>query len=230
MTSLKSFTSQCLGISQPSSVVRDVFSLNRGLQRPVSLRRQMELARGDSFGINAIAVCPDSFTDDDWDEMEFAIQAARDIYDDVGIGIRDVQYWSVPAADNPSQCTLGDDDDDLAESRELSNDYTVDNDYLDVFFVRWLVGGTAGWSAVDGPCSKDSVLGFNMSGSVVELLGAPAVTAVVLAHEMGHYFGLDHTTLSNNFMRASVGAGDTNITSGQGNVVRDKTCFVGEVC
>lgn len=231
MASLKSFTSQCLGVSQPSSVVRDVFSLNRGLQQEVSLKRQMRLARGESFGINAILVCPSTFSSADRDEVEFAIQAARDIYDDVDIGIREVEYWSVPASDNPSQCTLGDNgDDDLVESRQLTNDYTVDNDYLDVFFVRSIVGSAAGWSAINGPCSKEPFLGFGMSGSVVELTGTPAFTGVALAHEVGHYLGLDHSTGSSNFMQAAGGAGNTVITTTQGDTIKNNPCFVEEVC
>lgn len=232
MASINTVLDQCLGVDSPGSVVRDLFDLRRGVQLELSVKRQLGLVRGDAFGINAIVVCPDSFTAADYDEIEFAIQGARDIYDGVGVGIDTVEWYSVPASDNTSQCTLGDDEDDLAEARELSNDYTVDNDHLDVFFVRSIVGSTAGWSAVDGPCSKDSFLGlgFGMSGSVVELVGAPAITAVILAHELGHYFGLEHASLSGNFMRGTSGTNNTGITTGQGATVKDKTCFVTEDC
>jgi hypothetical protein len=228
MDSIKTFASQCLGLGPSFSVLRDVFGFSHGTQRTMSLRAQMRRSRATSIGINAIMVCPESLSAADFAEVEYAIQGMREIYATEGIGVRAVEWYHVPTADADLHCVLGDDASSLSEAIDLTNDWTVSNDSLDVFFVQNITGGTIGWSAVNGPCSKDASSG--MSGSVVGLEGSPDLSIVVLAHEVGHYLGLPHVTGTNNVMRESISSSDTDITTSQGNTMKQKTCFVGDEC
>lgn len=109
--------------------------------------------------------------------------------------------------------------------QKLTNDWTVPNDALDIFFVLTYSGSTIGLSRVDGPCDKDAK---GMDGSVVAIEGSANTTGFVLAHEAGHYLGLNHSTNMNNLMFGTVPNGG-QLTSGQGADMRDH-CFVDPGC
>jgi hypothetical protein len=108
---------------------------------------------------------------------------------------------------------------------DLTNDWTVPNSALDIFWVLTYSGSTIGYSRVDGPCDKDAK---GMDGSVVAIEGAVTTTGFVLAHEAGHYLGLSHSSSSGNLMFGTVPNGG-NLTSGQGSDMRDH-CFTKSGC
>jgi hypothetical protein len=74
------------------------------------------------------------------------------------------------------------------EINELRNRYTVDNWFLDVFFVEGRWDGAFGSSPTDGPVDKQG----NSSGLVIRRDGDTVNLGQTFAHEAGHYFGLEH--------------------------------------
>lgn len=227
--SLKQTAKQCLSETPDMSVLTNVFGYGRGAPEKLSVKRQLELVQGQSFGINIIVVCPGSFSSADYRKIEEAVQVARDLFAQRDIGLRGVERYHVESGDANGHCVLGDDGSSNSEAQALTQDWTVDNDFMDAFLVRTITGSTAGWSAVDGQCDKQSA-GCEMSGSVFEVLNNSTVMGIILAHELGHYFGLEHNSSTNNFMNASVGPSNTNITNGQANTIKGKDCFTTEVC
>jgi hypothetical protein len=230
VSSLRETATECTGESTPVSVLEDVFDYQLGPDRPLSLGDQLDRVRGQSFGINVIGVCPESFSTADVRDIEEAIQEARDLFAQVGVGIRAVEWYRIDAGDANGHCELGDDGSPIAEARALTNDWTIDNDLMDLFVVRNFTG-RGGRSAIDGDCDKSTgSCESGMSGSVVELISPAATMGILMAHELGHYFGLEHTSRTNNFMNPTVGTANTGITTSQGSVVRGKDCFTEEVC
>ncbi len=220
--SLKSIAS-CVGASTPFRVRRDFFGFaHGGPGRDLSLKRQLELCQGESLGINIIKVGLEDFTDTNNNEIENAIQFAREIYDDVDIGIRRVLWWHITNAQAGSHRTI----DSVGEARDLTHDWTVNNSFLDVFVVRNM-NGADGWSAVDGDPDKDAK---NMTGSVVSLNGSFNNSGNTMAHEIAHYLGLEHVSSNTNFIGGNGSSNsNTGISSGQGNTMKQHG-YVRDVC
>lgn len=130
------------------------------------------------------------------------------------------RYRDIEMDDNKdSDCTAGSD-----EADDLRDDWSSPNDsWLDVWLVETLSGpacaaSVGGFSPVDGPTSK----GGSRSGVIVKMSSADLSTAggrnlmgIIIAHEVGHFLGLNHTSTNDNFMEASVGGSNTDITHGQ---------------
>ena len=124
----------------------------------------------------------------------------RDIYSTVGISLGRIEYFGITTAMAPGRDRIDDD----SEAEDLTNEYTVQNAGCDVFFVREYVGWTSGRSAIDGPFDKDAGIFDGFTGSVVEVdttlvhttspifMGDVNYTGITLAHEVGHYLGLNH--------------------------------------
>src|SRR5688572_13937761 len=137
----------------------------------------------------------------------------------VNLGVGRVRRYFITDADANNHENIGSD----GEAEDLTNEWTVDNRALDIFFVLTYSGDAIGLSRVDGPCDKDAK---GMDGSVVAI--ETALTGAVLAHEAGHYLGLDHSDDDNNLMFRSVPNGG-NLTNNQGADMRDH-CFVRSPC
>jgi hypothetical protein len=242
MASLRSLAN-CIGLTGEVSIVRDFLGFSRGQLPPdptgaavvVSLKKQAERLQGRHFHLNVIAVGSDQFTDADFIEVDYSIYKARNVYDQVSLGVGRVLHWVVTTAqanglDTPTS------EDDL---EQLTNDWTVPNDALDMFMPHNMSvpsngGSVLGRSAEDGSCDKDSK---GMTGSTCGLWG-PEQTARSFAHEIGHYLGLGHENgQPNNLMAQSgvvIAAGKSTrtaveLTAGQGDDVRDH-CFVRDGC
>ncbi|WP_431963744.1 reprolysin-like metallopeptidase [Nocardia sp. bgisy134] len=78
--------------------------------------------------------------------------------------------------------------DNQDEINQLRSKYTVDNWYLDVFFVEGRWDGAFGSSPVDGPVDKEG----DGSGLVLRRDGDTVNLGQTFAHESGHYLGLEH--------------------------------------
>lgn len=74
------------------------------------------------------------------------------------------------------------------EINVLRNKYTVNNWFLDVFFVEGRWDGAFGSSPTDGSVNKEG----NNSGLVVRRDSDTINLGQTFAHESGHYFGLEH--------------------------------------
>jgi len=222
--SLKNVTQNCLGITPPLSVLRDVFGYFFPPGQTLSLKRQLELLSEPGFNINVILVADDNFTWQDWEETQYAIQFMRNIYANVNLCVRKIRWQGINAADAGSYATI----DSGSEAHDLTDDWNgPDSGYLDVFVVRSM-NGADGWSAVKGPCSKDDK--DEMTGSVVSLNGVYDNSGNTFAHEIGHYLGLKHISDPNNFIGNNGGSNaNTGIFAWQGTTMK-KHCYVKDIC
>jgi hypothetical protein len=120
--------------------------------------------------------------------------------------------------------------DNQDEINELRNKYTVDNWYLDVFFVEGRWDGAFGSSPTDGPVDKQG----DSSGLIVRRDSDTVNLGQTFAHEAGHYLGLEHAdeddgcadtdpsspTISDNFIFSASQSDSTVITGCQINKMR----------
>jgi Metallo-peptidase family M12B Reprolysin-like len=168
------------------------------------------------ISINVIRVGSELFTSADITTINNAIEVLRTTYATVGLTLRRVERFIIPLARANGREII----DNNGEAETLTDEWTVSNNAVDVFFVKTYVGSVAGLSPVGGPCNKNAK---GMDGAVVELIGS--TTGQVLAHEVGHYLGLSHVTGdSTNLMFPSVPNGG-RLSAGQGNTIRSH-CFV----
>ncbi len=138
-----------------------------------------------AVSINVIRVGSDQFTSTDLTTINNAVTVMRNVYATVGITLRRVEHWIITTAQAKGRDVI----DSNSEAEALTDEWTVPNNNVDVFFVKLYVGSVAGLSPVGGPCNKNAK---GMDGAVVELIGS--TTGLVLAHEVGHYLGLGHVT------------------------------------
>lgn len=181
---------QCLGFSGRLSVVHNFLGyFTQFSGRNISLLRQVQLLQNRYINLNIIRVGIDNFSAADKEDIDTAIQTTRNIYATVNLGIGRVDYYDITVADSSGRDVINND----AEARSLTDEWTLPNASLDVFFVlnSWASGTgsliTLGYSATYGPCDKDR--SGVMTGSVISIIG---VSRQTLAHELGHYLGLPH--------------------------------------
>jgi hypothetical protein len=169
--------------------------------------------------VNIIRVGEQNFTATERTRIFNALRSnASSLYQQQDLDIGAISTWFINVTDAGGYVTINSD----GEAEDLTNDWTVDNSFMDMFVVRSYVGSTAGLSAVDGPCDKDAK---GMDGSVIELQSSQALTGIIMAHELGHYLGLSHTSATNNVMNPSVGTGNTVLAGSQATNMKDH-CFM----
>ena len=117
----------------------------------------------------------------------------RDIYAEVNLGIRRINWQRIPLADAGGYVDIA----DQGEAQDLTDDFSGPGGGIDVFMVQ-SIGDASGWSKVKGPCDKASK--FYLSGAVLELSGGRRFTGMALGHEVGHYLGLEHNGTTTNLM------------------------------
>lgn len=211
----------CIGVTGEFSVARDFFGFLRGAPSEVSVQTQVNRLKQRHVHMNFIRVGSDQFTTADLEEMDSALQFTRDTYAQVNLGVGKIEHYVITTTEAGGAENIDNDD----EAEELTNDWTVPNSALDIFWVLTYATSTIGLSRVDGPCDKNAK---GMDGSVVAIEGSVNTTGYVLAHEAGHYLGLGHSSSSANLMFGTVPNGG-GLTSGQGSNMRDH-CFTKSSC
>lgn len=226
MTSVRQVAENCLGLSGTISVRTGVYGYIWGdMDRELNLRQHLNLIQGPSCNLCLILVGhePDfsgAFSQANTRRMQAAIDVARGIYAQVGVGIRKLDWRYIPSAEAGGYTVV-----DGAEATDLTEDYSGPPGSLDVFFVS-NVTDASGWSKVDGPCNKDAK---GRTGSVLELSSTDLVTGIVLGHEVGHYLGLPHAGDITNLMGddsdgdgiGSINSSSLNLSNSQGNTMKD---------
>lgn len=211
----------CIGVTGSFSVSRDFFGFLRGAPVDVSVASQIQRLKGRHVHINFIRVGSDQYTKSDLAEMDSALQFTRDTYAQADLGVGRIEHFVISTAEANGADNVNNND----EAEELTNDWTVPNSALDVFWVLTYSGPTIGLSRVAGPCNKNAK---GMDGSVVAIEGSANTTGFVLAHEAGHYLGLKHASSNTNLMFRNVPNGG-NLTSSQGSKIRGH-CFTKPGC
>lgn len=212
----------CIGRENGTSILGDLFGYFV-VPKEISVRDQIEALENKHYHVNVIMVAPENYFDGAIKQICYSLQVTREIFSNVNFGIGRIEWFQI-SEEQAGDLSVTDSE---AEAEELTSDWTVSNDGLDLFVVR-LMTDTDGWSAVDGSCDKDSK-GF--TGSVVELYsGDDNYAANGFAHEMGHYLGLNHIADPNNFIGGNGGSNsNTAIMNSQGDIMKTH-CFVKNGC
>ncbi len=246
MVSTRAVASSCLDLNGAFTIREDVFGYVWGPleDRSLSLRDHLARISGPSISITVILVGHEPglagwFDEDDVFQIQSAIDWARQIYAQAGLGIRRIYWAYIPTADANGY--------DVIESSSDATDLTEDwsglpADSLDVFYVT-LINGAGGWSTVDGSCDKND---SGRTGSVIEvkpLTFRPTLAltnqwaGILLAHEMGHYLGLaggtdgDFNVMGTNDGGAvdTISLNSTGLTNSQAETMLEH-CSVKPVC
>ncbi len=224
--SIKNTAASCLEASGRISIRNDIFGYIWGpMDRQLSVKSHLNLIKDTAFNLSLILVGhePDfsgEFTVNDTVRMQAAVDVMRGLYAQVGLGVRKLYWQYIPSDDAGGYIEV-----DASEATELTEDWSGDNDGIDVFFVT-TVTDAGGWSNTNGPCDKDEK--GERTGAVMELKSTDQFTGVLLAHEVGHYLGLSHGNDKTNLMGSDVnnnGIGEidsnsTGITPSQGDTMK----------
>jgi hypothetical protein len=230
----------CVGASGNFSVMRNVLGFVRGRLPPhpdgagntvsVSMRAQINAVAGRHVHLNVIRVGFDALSAADQtaalERIDWAILRTRQIYAPVSLGVGRVLHWFITRAEADGADDIGSED----EAEELWDDWTVQNNGLDVFMVRTISADFIGLSPVGGACGKDDKDDGLVGGRIDRESDGVART---FAHEIGHYLGLSHThgadcptsnAARNRLMSqtrcALSNRNSVNLTSGEGSTMR----------
>ena len=198
MANIKSVLA-CIGVDTNTdiSILRRMFGFRRNrvpadpdssITSSVSLLAKVRDFQGRHVNLNVIRVGFDVIADEDEarEKLDYAILRSHTIFRDGDLGIGRVEHYHIDAADAEGADDLG----SPSEADELSDDWTVDNDGIDVFVVRNISDDEfVGRSPVPGSCDK----GDKDDGLVGGEIGRNHLgVARTFSHEIGHFLGLEH--------------------------------------
>jgi len=199
--------SNCIGLSGEISMVRNFFGYWTGIPKPLSVLTQVRLLQGKHIHLNLIQTYP--FTFSDFQKIDAGLQFMREVYATVNFGVGRIKHYNINQGGYEIIV-----DSDVAQ--DLMNSWSAPGDGIDVFLVLLIVGLSIGKSPTPGSCDKDSK---NDSGSVIGVFDSGNDIGTTLAHEVGHYLGLEHETgLPDNLMYPAAPNGG-KLYGGQGGVM-----------
>ena len=225
MASLRAMAA-CIGITGDFRVVRNFFGYasappwnladsQTSLPQSLSVLTQIKRLQQTHFHLDCIRVGTDAnnlLAAVDEQNLDCAVQWARDIYGAAGIGIGRYNRWFfIPLSDNTGFDVIDDD----CEASDLVDEFDANGGGVDVFLAMAYAGGTVGLF----PAKGDGVV---VESRETNFLG----TARTFSHELGHYFGLGHENGSpNNLMCqtkfANAMPASVQLSSGQISDVKD---------
>jgi len=249
-TSIRNTAESCLDVSGRISIRKDVFGYIWGpikdrparaaaglsVKRSLSVKRHLELIKGTAFNLSIFLVGhePDfsgEFTNGEILSFQTGVYVMREIYAKVNLGIRNLYWLRIPVDEIDGHDVV-----DFWESTTLTSDFSGDNDGIDLFVVSWITDA-AGWSIVNGPCDKNAW--FVKTGAVMELglSDTSEWLGVLMAHEVGHYLGLEGGNDINNVMGDdddddgidTTNSGSTGVTLDQGDIMKSH-CSIRSSC
>jgi hypothetical protein len=228
MTSIRELT-KCIGVTKDDvSILGDFFGFSRatlpaGAGATVSVSTQIDRLSKPHFHVNLVRIGSDQFKVADKDDLDLAIITVRDIYAKHGFGVGRVLHWGVVTADAGGLDTPT----KKRDLKQITQNWTVDNDGIDVFVPHNMnvgragKGFTLGFSPIGGTCdNKDKTTG--LSGSVISLNGPLCgrfkgsgipQTGRTMAHELGHYLGLFHKNGKPGNLMCQTGKASNSCTS-----------------
>ncbi len=160
-----------------------------------------------SYGVNIIKV--GTFGAQEHIDLYAAVDQMRELFERRDVTLRGVDRRIISTTAAGSYTIINSED----EFRDLLEDWSVPNDFVDVYVTQsfsW--SGFNGYAGdIPGPAAKggrrDGVAvdksGFTDSAGTSRL---PVTTlAQLIGHEVGHYLGLSHSETTNNLMRSNTG-------------------------
>lgn len=244
-------TAACIGLSATAdlSVLGDLLGFWQrqvpddpapGVRSSVSLQSHLRGLDGRHIHINIVTVGFDDLSPGGQatadDKIDYAIYRTRNFYATVNMGVGRVQHWVISADDSNGRDDLGSED----EADDLSDEWSVDNDGIDVFVVRNISDSDfVGISPRPGDCDKGDKDDGLIGGEINRGFEAFSRT---FAHEVGHFLNLPHnhgddcptaTAARNNLMAQTRCAVSTRnsvlLTTSQGRTMRGR-CQVQDGC
>jgi hypothetical protein len=163
-------------------------------------------------------------------EVQDGLQVARDLYAEVDLGIRRVEWDRIPYAEGGDFVIVN----GKSEAGRLTHQANGREGAIDVFIVKFIKGFKACFAPAPGPCEKRDALLRDPDGCVVELAQSRQWTGVLIAHEVGHYLGLRHEHDRSNLMCGGFAVEDdcdpgyesTGITAEQAETMKDHCMIV----
>lgn len=242
-------TLNCIGVdtNQDLSVLGHLFGFFERRVPPdpsdtasVSVLAQLQALAGSHVHLNMIIVGFDTLSASDQqtasDKVDYSVYRTRNIFAQVGLGVGRVEHFAISAAESNGRDDLGSE----GEADDLSDEWSVPNNGIDIFLVRNISDSDfIGISPRPGDCDKgdkdDGLIGGEIN------LGFESFSRTV-AHEVGHFLDLSHnhgddcpTTTSgqNNLMAqcrcALSSRNSVQLTSSQGSTMRGR-CQVSDGC
>ena len=170
-----------------------------------------------AYGVNIIKV--GDFDAQEGVDLYSAVDVTRQIYERRDITFRSVLRWIIHDSDAGSYRIINSE----AECYDLFRDWSVPNDYIDVYVCQdFATGSFDGLSGdVPGPAAK----GGDRDGVAVDKTGFTdgsgakrlqiSYLGMLIGHEVGHYLGLPHINEAGNLMLSNSGTNDTNLNYDQ---------------
>ncbi|MGV3558873.1 hypothetical protein [Larkinella arboricola] len=171
------------------------------------IKRQITCRVMLAYGVNIIKV--GDFGSQEHIDLYNSVDIMRQIFEQRDITLRGVQRYIINNSLAGGYTTI----DSETEFRNLLSDWSVSNDFVDIYVCQdfnW--SGYNGYAGdIPGPTSKTG----NTDGVAVEKTGYTDALGVrrlntdvlskLIGHEVGHYLGLSHLEDTDNLMRSNTG-------------------------